>query len=66
MQHLYRYARALFPAQVQHVEKAAEDKPDEWGQSRRLDKYIAYVNTYEQAKAIGAVGTPYKLNPVET
>ena len=48
-------AEALFPAQVQHVEKAAEENPtDEFGESRRLAKYVAYVNRFDEAKAIGA------------
>ena len=56
-------AEALFPAQVQHVVRDnEEDGPerDERGR-RRLAKFVAYVNQYDEAKAIGAGGVNVKL-----
>ena len=50
-------AEALFPAAVHRVVKAEEDDMDE----RALDKFIAYVSRFDEAKAIGAGGVNVKL-----
>jgi hypothetical protein len=49
-------AEALFPAQVIRVEAV-----DETGDERRLEKFVAYVNRFDEAKAIGAGGSNVKL-----
>ena len=55
-------AQALFPAQVERVEQRFdEDEFDERGEKRRLDKFVAYVNRFDEAKAIGVGGMNVKL-----
>ena len=49
-------AEALFPAHVLRVEAV-----DETGDERRLEKFVAYVNRFDEAKAIGAGGSNVKL-----
>jgi len=44
--------RPWFAAKVQQVVKAADDRDD-----RRLDKYTAYVNRFDEAKARGRLRT---------
>eukprot|EP00982_Pelagococcus_subviridis_P014363 31323-Pelagococcus_subviridis.AAC.10 len=54
-------AEALFPAQVVRVDKALEEADEHGGKEFAMDKYVAYVNQFDEAKAIGAGGINVKL-----
>ena len=55
-------AQALFPAQVERVEQRFDEEEfDERGEKRRLDKFVARVNRFDEAKAIGVGGMNVKL-----
>ena len=55
-------AEALFPAVIQRVTQMdAAGTLDERGNARRMSKFVAYVNRFDEAKAIGAGGMNVKL-----
>ena len=55
-------AEALFPAVIQRVTQMdAAGTLDERGNARRMSKFVAYVNRFDEAKAIGAAGINVKL-----
>ena len=55
-------AEALFPAVIQRVTQMdAAGSLDERGNVRRMSKFVAYVNRFDEAKAIGAGGMNVKL-----
>ena len=55
-------AEALFPAVIQRVTQMdVAGSLDERGNARRMSKFVAYVNRFDEAKAIGAAGINVKL-----
>lgn len=55
-------AEALFPAVIQRVQQMdVAGSLDERGNARRMSKFVAYVNRFDEAKAIGAGGINVKL-----